>query len=93
MNAVHDQVSDCYGSVNSATWCKFATSGVSPDETAKKFRDKSNVASAQAFRGQDHVRKAQEIREMIAEVAVRLSELGQHMLRTSIAGRLGRPHY
>ena len=34
VGAVHDQISDCYGSGNFAPWCKFATFSVSPDETA-----------------------------------------------------------
>ena len=56
VGAVHDQVSDCYSSGNFSTWCKFATSGVSPDETAIKLCDKSNIVGTLAFRGQDHDR-------------------------------------
>lgn len=48
LRAVHDQVSDCCGGVNFAPLCKFATSGVSTDETAIKLCDESNIASSPA---------------------------------------------
>ncbi len=48
------QVSDCYGSGNFATWCKFATFSVSPDETAKNLCGKHNSVEVETLRGQAH---------------------------------------